>query len=828
MQLRTTLLSTCISAALLAVATPAICQTDMSFKPYPGLENGKPATVSVEVSGQSGSRVFAFSTSAIQRENAPTTRKVEERTAEMHVKSSNAMFDGLFTLALDDARLDSVATIRDTAYNDNQPIPCVCFETGLHWTYVWTRDLSYAADLSLAFVDPTRAVNSLTFKTSPFRSGVTPPAGLPKDSWQIIQDTGSGGSWPVSTDRVTWAFGAGRVLSTLDGKARADFVQHAYKVLRGTVEADRIAIYDSYDGLYTGEQSFLDWRDQTYAPYVLQDLTELAQSKALSTNVAHFQALKLTGELAAELGHSEEAARYAKWADALKTSINKGFWLPEKGLYASITTPDARAVPVEKYDMLGEALAVIYGVADADQSRQVVANYPHAPFGVPVYYPQQPEIPVYHNRAIWPFVTAYSLAAAAKVRNTAVADNAIDSLMRASALHLTNTENLEWLTGQTHFDNGPVVNSPRQLWSVGGYIGMVAGTVFGFHPESDSLRIDPFLTTHTRKLLGGQEATLSDIPYKGRKLKIVLKLPAEAHEGYYPLASVRLNGSVVGQDIKLSQLTAENTIEVTFGSPVAGNSAITMVPTVSASSRVTPEVFSPKTPVISLKVSDTGATIVQIAPQNDPAPVTYTVWRDGQVRADALTALEWIESEHTAAGIRRCYRVVAHYVSSRNASHPSDAACLDAGATQEIVLTNGSTKTVGSSTSGGNDLSIDGFKVAEAGAFALSLAYDNHLFDINTGITNAVKRVQLVDGKGRVVASGIVQMPHIQPEGDRQPVRYSTDLRTRLKPGSYSVRILDYFNMSYLQANASYVNAGGKSGPKNMADIKAVKLTRIQ
>jgi hypothetical protein len=35
----------------------------------------------------------------------------------------------------------------------------------------------------------------------------------------------------------------------------------------------------------------------------------------------------------------------------------------------------------------------------------VVAAYPHAPRGPAVIHPQHPGVPIYHNSAIWPFVT---------------------------------------------------------------------------------------------------------------------------------------------------------------------------------------------------------------------------------------------------------------------------------------------------------------------------------------------------------------------------------------------------------------------------------------
>ena len=82
------------------------------------------------------------------------------------------------------------------------------------------------------------------------------------------------GSWPVSTDRVSWALGAEAVLATLDGDKRAVFADLALRALAGTLEADRAAAFDAADGLYRGEQSFLDWRTQTYAPYVADDLVK--------------------------------------------------------------------------------------------------------------------------------------------------------------------------------------------------------------------------------------------------------------------------------------------------------------------------------------------------------------------------------------------------------------------------------------------------------------------------------------------------------------------------------------------------------------------------
>src|SRR6185437_12659825 len=101
---------------------------------------------------------------------------------------------------------DSVTAIHDAAYDHDRPIPCTCFETGDKWHYVWTRDLSYAVDLGLWRFDAARARNGLYFKLSDSRVPSTSKGPF------VVQDTGSGGSWPVSTDRVAWFLAARHLL----------------------------------------------------------------------------------------------------------------------------------------------------------------------------------------------------------------------------------------------------------------------------------------------------------------------------------------------------------------------------------------------------------------------------------------------------------------------------------------------------------------------------------------------------------------------------------------------------------------------------------------
>jgi hypothetical protein len=156
----------------------------------------------------------------------------------------------------------------------------------------------------------------------------------------------------------------------------------------------------------------------------------------------------------------------------------------------------------EKYDLLGLWLAILTGVADQSQAEQIMAHYPHSEVGPPVICPQQPFIKIYHNRAIWPFVTAYSLRAAKLAHNDSVVTHNVMSLINGAAMNLSNMENFEFTTlSNYHADgdySGPEINSQRQLWSVAGYMSMVLDIVFGLETSDSGIRFKPFITKDLR------------------------------------------------------------------------------------------------------------------------------------------------------------------------------------------------------------------------------------------------------------------------------------------------------------------------------------------
>jgi hypothetical protein len=429
------------------------------------------------------------------------------------VQTASPLFDALFAMAQEDLDKDSVEAITDSAFDHGRPIACRCFIAGKDWPFVWTRDLSYSTDLGLWRLDPARARASLLFKLSPPRDGDA-PRGL-----YVMQDTGSGGSWPISTDRVVWFLGARHLL---DDRAFADTVLQA---LTDTLAQDRRYVFDRRVGLYRGETSFLDWREQSYPAWTAHNVVFIAQSFALSTNVLHYEALQLAAAMARQRGHQAAAARYSHQAQALKQAINFRFWRPDRGLYMSYIGGPVAPQPFDSYDLLGLDLAITSGVADPRRATESLEHYPAWPAGSPVIWPERRDEPIYHNRAIWPFVSEYTLRAARRVGDASLIALEVRSLMRGAALDASNMENYSLLSQSTHVAGplgGPVVDSPRQLWSVAGYLDMVLRGVFGLEDDGSvapelPASLVPMLFGTTRRIslyLDGREIVL-DRPLSG-------------------------------------------------------------------------------------------------------------------------------------------------------------------------------------------------------------------------------------------------------------------------------------------------------------------------
>lgn len=91
-----------------------------------------------------------------------------------------------------------------------------------------------------------------------------------------------------------------------------------------------------------------------------------AVGQVASTNMIAYNSLTSAAVLAEAIGDTASAAQYAEQAAALKVAINDNLWNPAIGAYDAST--ERRGFVVQD----ANSWAVLYGVADADQSAQIV------------------------------------------------------------------------------------------------------------------------------------------------------------------------------------------------------------------------------------------------------------------------------------------------------------------------------------------------------------------------------------------------------------------------------------------------------------------------
>ena len=415
--------------------------------------------------------------------------------------------------------------------------PDTTLRTGKEWAGVWTRDVSYSILLSMAYLQPEASMISLMKKIDPMG--------------RIIQDTGSGGAWPVSTDREIWCVAAWEVYKVTGDRK---WLEYIYPIIKRSLETDRVAFYDTETGLVKGETSFIDWREQSHPRWM--QCADIYNTETLSTSVVHAEAWKVLGEIATILGQKDVAKDAFAQAERITEAVNRNLWMDDKGYYAMYLYGRDNLITNPRAETLGESLAVMWNVAPADRAKSITVNNPTTPFGVANFYPSIPDMPAYHNKSLWPWVGSWWALANAKVGNEEGVMQAIGNVFRPAALFCTNKENY-------NIENGDIateLNSSNMLWCLSGNIALTHKILFGIDFEKDGLAFHPFVPkalAATRSLNGFKyrDANL-DITVSGYGNEIrSFKVNGKEQAPFIPAKKAKGN-------MKVEILMADNTLPV--------------------------------------------------------------------------------------------------------------------------------------------------------------------------------------------------------------------------------------------------------------------------
>ena len=417
------------------------------------------------------------------------------------------------------------------------------FYTGTAWQKVWTRDTALSNLYSLAWVFPEISYNCERekIKTS---GGVS----------VFEQDTGTGGSYPVSTDKIITMLSVWETYLT-DGNK--EHLSYFYDICSNTILQDMNVAYDSDAGLFRGETCGLDWRDQTYPDWTSETydsgLSAIAESKTASVNTIYCRVLEIMSKAAKVLGKGAQAEQaWAKMAEDLEAKISGRLWNENMGLYSSWEYPEYMgSVLAEKTDVLGNGFALWFDIGTDSQMTQICENSPLVPYGADTVYPQKQgklhnANKVYHNFGIWPGWDSILMVGASYHNNKALAEEIFNSNVRGAAVSLTNKEVINYRTGEG-------VESDQQLWSIAGTLAGYYRVMFGMNYDENGITFNPYIPSW-------MEGPFELSNYKYRNATLTIKLSGEGDQ----VKSFKVDG--VNQDINSFVFSPNNsgnhTIEI--------------------------------------------------------------------------------------------------------------------------------------------------------------------------------------------------------------------------------------------------------------------------
>lgn len=685
------------------------------------------------------------------RPRTPDGRAIWTRSLDLAefpaLESSQRLQDAIYRLSLEELR----QLVREDG----------ALSAGAKWPGVWTRDISLAGVLSLAIVAPDALRASLLAKVD--------------STGRIIQDTGTGGSWPVSSDRMVWALAAWELYAATGDR---DWLRRAYGIIARSAEADLHAVRDRSTGLFRGESSFLDWREQSY-PRWMQP-ADIYQSENLGTNAVHHAAYRVLAKMARALG--EPAARWDSVADDIRAGMTAHLWQAEPGWYGQYRYGRAYLSLSPRAEALGEALTCIFSATSAAQRARVIRSAPVVAYGVPTFWPYIPGERLYHNGTIWPFVTAYWTWAAADAGNGAAVRRGLDDATRSTALFLTNKENMVAATG--HYE-GTALNSDRQLWSVAGTLAGTFRVLFGMRLEPNRLVFRPMVPPSY-----GGERTLGGVRWRGAILTITVRGHGDG------VASARLDGRPIARAEVPATLAGAHTIEITMNGAWPDDSV-----------HVVANRFAPATPRAALA----GRTLAWAAV---PDATGYVLYRDGR---PVHRATDTHFPVHPTNGLEE-WQVLAVDAAGDESflSEPVRVVPPDAVLTAKPDGPDLEREHAGYSGAGyvrltrEQHVTVDvPVRVPRAGTYAVDVRYANGNGPINTE-DKAALRTLFVDGR----EAGVLVMPQ-RGKNRWTDWGWSNPLRVRLGPGPHVLRIA----YGPLDANMNR--------RENTALLDHVRLTRL-
>lgn len=368
-------------------------------------------------------------------------------------------------------------------------------------------------------------------------------------------------------DKVIWISAAWNHYKVTGDR---QFLARAYAVAQDELALMRREHFNATQGLFQGPAFFCDgiagYPEPEYDPKVgsnfVLDHPFTKEMMALSTNCVYVGAYHSAAQMAGQLNRpASEAKGFNETADALSTAINRGLWNPAKATYGYFIHGAGPLVGQrdETQEGIGLSFAILFGVADAKQTKSLLQTTHRSAHGITTQWPHfarfSDEKPGRHNVSVWPMVNGMWACAAAQSGDVATFQDEVENLALLSGQSDNRFyEIYNFLSGKPDggWQGGHWEPLADQTWSATAYLRMIYQGLFGMDFQPNGLRLAPKLPA------GWGKVQLQGVRYRNTTLDLTLQSQGAR------VARVEVDGKVSQQAFVPATGTGHHSIVITL------------------------------------------------------------------------------------------------------------------------------------------------------------------------------------------------------------------------------------------------------------------------
>ena len=342
----------------------------------------------------------------------------------------------------------------------------------------------YDIALALAYLEPKKSMETLE--------------SMVVDS--VIHIDSDKRSYASFSNELIWAEAAWSVYCATGDK---NWLKRAYHIIRKSLKHVEDMAPVNGSGLYHALCPYDSRYASQYYPS-WASVTDAYQTTPLVANAIIEHSYIVLGQIADEFELNEP---YDTHASRIKDAINHRLWNEARGSYCQYLYGGVSSFMSPCVDNLGQALAILWDIADDNRTETLISETPISNFGVPTLYPNRENVGVGINNAVMPMVQALWNLAAAKASNMNVLRRGMGALIFQQALAASCSTSCNATTGE-------LIPSTNPRGNASGNIAMVLRVLAGMNFLPDGIEFNPrvpecFFGTKTIKGLRYRNAVLN-------------------------------------------------------------------------------------------------------------------------------------------------------------------------------------------------------------------------------------------------------------------------------------------------------------------------------